>query len=333
MAELFDSYDQVRQAEDVQDIIYNVSPVDNPVCAMSKTLRATGKLHEWSEDELRNARKNAKVEGAAAGDDTSTALFELNNFCQIFDEVARITGTIEEVDKYGRDSEMAYQLEKKYGEMANDEEIAIVGAPSSTGDGSDAARQTAVAGTGTTGGTGGTAREMACVQVQLIAGRNGADLVITSAAGTVAAFEQEILAGHQACYRRGGTPSYMFIPPELALFVADFARGTGRERDFGSTRHIVNVVDLYSSPFGQLEVVLDRFLENTGQASGLATANNIVLGLDMQYLATPVLRATRDYALARDGDADNRQIIRESTVAVLNTDAHFMVDGVSDALT
>ena len=41
----FHTYEQLRQAEDVQDMIYIVSPVDNPVASMSKTIRATGKIH------------------------------------------------------------------------------------------------------------------------------------------------------------------------------------------------------------------------------------------------------------------------------------------------
>ena len=48
----FHTYTQTRQAEDVQDEIYQISPVDSPVASLSKTVRATGKLHEWSEARL-----------------------------------------------------------------------------------------------------------------------------------------------------------------------------------------------------------------------------------------------------------------------------------------
>ena len=47
------------------------------------------------------------MEGADAGSDTSVALTALNNYTQIMTKVAKITGTLEAVDKYGRDSEMA----------------------------------------------------------------------------------------------------------------------------------------------------------------------------------------------------------------------------------
>ena len=127
MAQVDNTYHQTRQAEDVQDVIYNISPIDTPVVSMSKTIRATGKLHEWSEDDLNPAGENALVEGAEAGSDTSKPIVERSNFCQIMGKVAEVTGTIEKVDKYGRNSEMAYQLELRYGELANDQEWAVVG--------------------------------------------------------------------------------------------------------------------------------------------------------------------------------------------------------------
>jgi len=317
----FDSYDQTRQAEDVQDVIYNVSPVDNPVAAMSRTIRATGKLHEWTEDVLQAATKNAAIDGADAGVDQSQAVSELNNQNQIFTKVARISGTLEEVDKYGRDSEMAYQLELRYGEMANDEELAVIGGPNGT-----AAGQIAVVGSSV------AAREMAAIQIQCTNGRNGGTLVVASVAITIAALEAEMLLQHELCYDLGGNPGYLVVPPRVATFIAAFAAAAGRERDFGAGYSVVNVVDLYVSPFGELDVVLDRHAVRSGQDGNVNTDGNMMFGCDFQYLATPVLRATRDFALATTGDAMNREIIRESTCAVLNTDAHFVITAINDAI-
>ena len=70
---VWESYTQLRQAEDVQDEIYNISPIDNPVASMSRTIRATGKIHEWTEDELLPAGKNARIEGDEATGVESTA--------------------------------------------------------------------------------------------------------------------------------------------------------------------------------------------------------------------------------------------------------------------
>lgn len=300
----FDTYTQVRQAEDVQDVIYNISPIDNPVASMARTIRATGKLHEWTQDSLAAAAKNAKVEGAAAGADTSTPVVEKSNYCQIMSEVAEVTGTLEVVDKYGRDSEMAYQLELRYGKLANDEELAIVGAPGGT-------RQVGAA------GTGSTAREMKSLHTQLAAG------VIKDAAAvtTVAALEAMLLDAHQATWALGGRPSYLFTNGTNARHVAAFAHASGRNRDIRNERQLVNVIDLYVSMYGELDVVLDR------------NQDDCFLLLDFNYLATPVLRPTSDWAIAKAGDSDKRQILRESTFAVLNDGAHAMVDNIAASLT
>lgn len=303
-----DTYTQLRQAEDVQDEIYNISPIDNPVCSMSRTIMATGKNHEWTEDVLQGTVKNAKVEGAPAGNDISQPVVERANFCQIMDKIAEITGTMEEVDKYGRDSEMAYQLELRYGELANDEESAVVGDAGGTG------RQVAVAGDAV------TAREMAAIYAQLDAG------VIVDATGftTVAQLEAGMIAAHLATYNFGGNPNYAVTDPLTAGYFASFALSAGRTRDFRNERMLVNVIDLYVSTYGELDVVLNR---------NMTQASNAMLLLDFDYLATPVLRATRDWDIAKLGDSDKRQVLREGTFAVLNSKAHAAVDNIPTNLT
>jgi len=299
----FDTYTQLRAEEDVQDEIYNISPIDNPVCSMSRSIRATGKIHEWTEDSLQAAVKNAQIEGAAAGDDQSTPVVELSNYCQIMTKVAEITGTQEDIAKYGRDSEMAYQLELRYGELANDEETAVVGNPGGTG------RQVAVA------GDSSTAREMASIYAQVDSG----NIVTSAPATTIPILEAELLEAHLAAYNAGANPGYVVTDPSSAGYFAGFALSAGRERDFATGRTLVHVIDLYVSTYGELSVVLDRNMTQT---------SNAMLLLDFNYLATPVLRPTRDWPIAKLGDSDKRQILRESTFAVLNTKAHAILDAV-----
>ena len=286
----FDSYTQIGQAEDVQDAIYRISPVDAPVVSMIKTLRATGKTHEWHQHALTAAGANAAVEGADAPADSSTAVVNKSNFCQIMTKVAEIAGTLEAVDKYGRDSEMAFQLERIYGELANDEEFAVVGSQQAG-----------------TAGTTSVARQMTSFLPQLDASVKKASITTTDG-------EDQILAAHQACYEAGGNPNTLVVSPAGSLIVADFAKASGRQRDIRNERSVYNVVDLYVSPFGELDVVIDRNIES-----------DVALGLDPEYAATCVLRATSDWELAKIGDSMRRQVLRESTLAVLNDKAHFAV--------
>ena len=226
-----DTYTQLRQAEDVEDEIYNISPIDNPICSMSRTIRATGKIHEWTEDTLQATKKNAAVEGAAAGDDISVPVTELQNYCQIMQAVAEVTGSMEIVDKYGRDSEMAYQLELRYGELANDEESAVAGDAGGTG------RQVAVA------GDSSTAREMASIYSQIDSG----NIVDASATTTTELLETNLLSAHLLTYADGGNPGYAVTDPATAGYFASFALSAGKNRDIRNDKTLVNVIDLEST--------------------------------------------------------------------------------------
>jgi hypothetical protein len=290
------TYVQTRQAEDVQDVIYNISPIDSPVVSMSKTIRATGKLHEWSQDDLNAAAENAVVEGAVAGADESKPIVEKSNYCQIMSKVAEVTGTLEKVDKYGRNSEMAYQLELRYGELANDQEYAVVGLQQAK-----------------TAGSASAARKMASFVPQLAAGVK----VDGAAAKTAEEVEELLLSAHLATYMEGGNPSYLVTDPKTAGLVSAMAMAAGRTRDIRNERKIVNVIDLYVSTYGELDVVLDRNME----------AGTMLL-IDFNYAATPVLRPTADWPIAKVGDSDKRQILWEGTYAVLNDSAHAAVTGV-----
>jgi hypothetical protein len=308
MAQVDNTYHQTRQAEDVQDVIYNISPIDTPVVSMSKTIRATGKLHEWSEDDLNPPGENALVEGAPAGSDISKPIVERKNVCQIMGKVAEITGTLEVVDKYGRDSEMAYQLELRYGELANDQEWAVVGT-----------QQTQVDGQATDGDApmfipNPPPRKMTSFVPQL----DASVVVDGSGATTAEEVENLLLEAHLATYMEGGNPSYLVTDPKTAGIVSSFALAAGRHRDIRNERRIVNVIDLYVSTYGELDVVLDRNME----------AGTMLL-VDFNYAATPVLRPTFDSPIARMGDSEKRQILWEGTYAVLNARAHAAVTGVS----
>lgn len=300
----FDTYSQIGQAEDVQDAIYRISPVDSPVVSMSKSIRATGKIHEWHQHELTAAGVNKAVEGADAPADSSTAITNKSNFCQIMTKTAIVSRTLEAVDKYGRDSELAFQLERIYGELANDEELAVNGQPGGT-------RQTGAA------GNGSTARELASLVAQLDAS------VVTDAAAftTIPQLEAAIIQAHKTVYEAGGNPGYLVVDPTNSLYISDFARSANRTRELGNERQIVNVVDLYVSNFGELDVVIDR------------NSDDAVKGLDFEYLATAVLRPTTDWELANTGDSIKRQVLREGTFAVLNDKAHFAIDNVPTDLT
>ena len=320
----YETYDTTGEAEDVQDVIFNVSPVDTPVMSMSRDMRASARLHEWLEDQLSAAAANAAIEGASAAFTTPTPPVAKSNHTQIFQKTAEVSGTLEAVRLYGRDGAMAYELARKYQELANDMELAIVGTPNH---GSGAARQTGTAGT-----SGSAGRQLASLQSQLAAGVviNAEEYLPDSGdvgseldpITTITHLEQTILSANQATYNEGGNPDYMIVPPSHAVDIAGFANAAGRTRDIANERVVVNTIDLYVSPFSsEMSVVLDRNLDSV-----------CILLLDFEYLCNAVLRPTTDWEIAKIGDAERRQILGERTFCVLNSKAHAMVDNIPASL-
>ena len=71
-------------------------------------------------------------------------------------------------------------------------------------------------------------------------------------------FEDEIVDLHQTLYTNGAEPDICMIHPEVANHVSAFMNAGTRRRDAGMGREVVNVVDIYISPFGTLKFVMNR---------------------------------------------------------------------------
>ena len=54
-----DTFDLIGLAEDVEDIIYNISPTDTPAFTMAKRIKATAVNHQWQTDALAAAAATA----------------------------------------------------------------------------------------------------------------------------------------------------------------------------------------------------------------------------------------------------------------------------------
>jgi hypothetical protein len=281
------TYAQVGEVEDVSDIIGLISPFDTPCYSSFRKEDAHNTLVQWQEDSLRAPATNAKVE---ALDPTVIAPYDptvmKSNNTQIFEESAQVSGTMLAVDLYGRANEMDYQVLKKGRELRRDIEFAFVGS-----------QQTAVA------GSSAVARQLASVQALIAAGTTAAN------GGTPRAFtEALVLAVHQLTYEAGGDPGVMMVPPAKAVEVANFAYASGRQRELENDfRTIVNVVDLYVSPFGEMSVVTNKWQNDED-----------VLLLEMDRWFVPTLRPISSTQLAKTGDTDKKLINAELSLGVEN---------------
>jgi hypothetical protein len=303
---IYTTYEQIGLAEDVKDDISMISPVDSPVASMSKNTQATARIHEFQEDELDAIKQNIHLEGSAAGTDNSVPTVMRSVNCQIFKETAEISRTAERVKKYGRASEMNYQTMKRKLAMIRDEESAIAG------DAGGAGRQVGAA------GAAGTERQLTSIYSQV----DAANIVDATAGTTTVQLEGFMVDAMQTLFDGGGNGNYAVTDSLVAGYFPSFALSAGRNVDVVGGE-LFNYVDIYRSQFGSYDVVIDRSMTNTSHA---------ILLMDFEFSETPILDPTQDYALAKDGDRERREIVRESTYALTNSKAAAIVDAIPATL-
>jgi hypothetical protein len=292
---LYTSYDQVGKAEDVSDIISNISPTKTPFVSSIGDDKVTARLFEWQEDSLRAVQVNANLEGFTAADATLTATTSRTNVTQILEKTIKVSMTSDAVKLHGRAKETAYQLAKASEEVKRDLEHAMVGL-----------LQAAVT------GDAATARKFASAASQIHADT-------TTAGGTSALTEAMVLANHQAVYNAGADPSIFMIKPADSIIVANFAAvANTRIRDYGDGTKIVNAVKLYVSPFGELKVVLNRFMKTTN-----------AITYDPAMWKRAVLRNWSRTLLAKVGDNESHMIVGEFSLKHMNQKASGLINALT----
>lgn len=285
----YSSYDTVGRKEDVSDIISNISPTKTPFQSMigSETVHST--FFEWQEDDLRAAAVNAKVEGFDATPVARTPTWKRSNYTQIFSDTFQVTGTVDVVKHYGRAKESAYQAAKAMAALKRDLEFAFVGAA-----------------TAKAAGDANTARYFASYMKQLVATSGTAATTPTqwvkTGGATTLPDEADVLAVQQALYEAGADANTLMVTPVNAVTVAGFvtAAGAKYERDMRTGTTLVNAVDVYVSPFGKLNVVINRFLKD-----------KTTLIFDPEMWKKVVLRPWFRETLAKTGDNLKMMIVGE----------------------
>lgn len=286
------SYDVVGTVEDVSNIISNISPTKVPFQSSIGSENIHQRLHEWQEDSLFDPAANAAIEGADAPAAVQQATVMRSNNTQILTKTASVTGTMDVTRTYGRDSEMAYQLGMRSTELKRDLEYAFVGATQAAVTGSDVA-----------------ARKMASMQSQIDSSVTfwitAADTGSLGGSGGVAAplYEDAIVQTAQQLYTDGADPSMIMVKPADKPIISSWKSGgkVSRTQYVNDTeKRLVNSVDVYESDFGDLRIVMNRYIQSS-----------VALVYEPGMWKKLVLRNWRRTTLAKTGDATNVQILGE----------------------
>lgn len=304
----FDSYDVKGIREDLENVIYDISPEETPFYSSLKKVKASNTYHEWQTDALRSSAANAHIEGDDTTGEARTATTRLGNYTQIFKNAVIIPDTDEGLDKAGRAAEMAYQVLKIAKEQKLDIEKALFD------------NNAYVAGNAT------TARELAGVPAYLktnVANVGTGGAAPTGAVpgatartdGTQTVFTQaDFDTVMQAIWEAGGKPDTVY----LSAFQMNKALGfTGMNNQrstigaaVGGTNAVVNAVDVYVTPWGTVDFVPTR--ENRSRDVFIMQSDMFGVG---------VLRPTKNTELAKTGDSTKRQVLTELTLISKNEKA------------
>lgn len=293
---VYQTYQEVGIKENVSNVITNLSPRKTPFQSAIGNEKVTQPLFQWQEDSLRAPAANAAVEGADASFITVTPTVMRNNYTQILTEAVQVSDRADVVAAYGRKKEFAYQMAKSAAAIKRDLEIAYVNLNSQKSAGSSTVAST-----------------MDGVQAQL-----DSSSVIHSGAsdGTKPLTEALLVQALKAAYNNGAEPNRIMVTPDNSIVLAAFASAAGRYRTItgSDAKTIVNVVNLYVSPFGEQKVEINRWMR---------PGNTFIYEADQWSKVT--LRPWERKNLAKTGDSTKAQLLGEFSLKHKNFKASAMV--------
>ena len=303
----FDSYDANGIREDLENVIYNISPEETPFYSSLKKVSASNTYHEWQTDTLRASASNAHIEGDDTTASAMTATSRLGNYTQIFKNAVTVPDTDEGLDKAGRSAEMAYQTLKIAKEQKLDIEKALFANNARVVGSATAARELAgapswmttnITNTGTSGSD---------------ATGDGTD---ARTDGTQTAFTQaDFDSAMQSIWENGGRPDSVYLSAYQMNIALGFT-GNNNQRSAvqAGDKKVVKSLDVYVTPWGTVEFTPTR--ENRSR-------DVFIMQNDMWSCAA--LRPTKNTALAKTGDSTKRQVLTELTLVCKNEKASGMI--------
>ena len=301
-------------AEDFEDIIFDVSPEDTPLLTMAKRKKATAKLHQWQTDALAAASSNKAEEGADATYATAAGTTSLSNYCQISTKSVDISRTLDIVNKYGRKSEVAFQLMKRGKELKRDMEFTICRNQPSA---STTARATA--GWETMISANLVRSNAAQTTDYSVRGFSAASWTAPEDGSLVTFIEADLTSALGLAWDDGGDSAIIMMSKlNKNRFNAFSGVATKYNEVKGTSQDIISgAADMYVSSYGNHMVKLNRYMRNEA-----------VFCLDPEYISVAYLDGIKKEKMAKTGDSERWLLTVEYALVADNQDAHATIGGV-----
>ena len=306
------TYQSTYNAEDVTDIIMNVSPYDTPALTLCAKHKAEATYTEWPIESLSAVdNANANIEGDDATIDTSTTPTRVGNHTQLMDKTVSTTTTQDAIKKYGAKIEFTRQKVKKGKELKRDMETIML------------LNQARVV------GAAGTAQKMrsmgSWLTTNVSRGAGGASGSATTAATdgtqrnfTEALFKTVIVS---CATNANDMPDTVLAGPANRANLSSQLSGNST-RFYEVKEGTLNAsISVYRSDYGPLKLMMDRFQRERDM---------LLVNTDM--LATRTLEPMQYVDLARTGLTNKGQMWTNFTLEVSNEAAHGVLADLNTAV-
>ena len=294
-ANTFDTYDATGIREDLSDVITNISPEETPFYSACRKTKATNTLHEFQTDTLRASADNAHIEGDETAAEARTATNRISVRTQIFKNAVTVADTSEAVDAAGRAQELGYQVLKVAKEQKLDIERALFLNQATVAGNASTARKLPGAGSWVATNTDKGANEGADPT------GDGSD-ARTDETTTLIAFSQARFDGvMESIWEQGGTPNTVYLSAfQMTKALGFTGNNNQRSQISAEAGKVSNYTAVYLTPWGEVSFVPSRQIRS----------RDVYIMQDDMW-EVPVLRPTKNIALAKTGDATTRQVTTE----------------------
>ncbi len=302
--------------EDLEDVIWDLFPMDTWLLSNLDKVTAENTLHEWLGDNLAAAAANRQIEGDDATFGTIVNAARFNNYQQISRKTFLISGTLEKVKKAGRRSEVARQAMKQMRELKRDMELALIGNQAGTTGGTGTGRSTA----SMESWIGATAASATTATRVVLATVNASATTAPVASGvpgtsptdgttTGALTEANLNFALEGAWQTGGDPTTILVAPFNKKQIDTITGVATRFVDVnrGDEASIVGAANLYVSSFGNHRVIMHRYARDEA-----------ALCLDVDMWAVSFLRRPFTEKLAKTGDGTKHQMLVEFGLVARN---------------
>lgn len=291
--------------EDLENIIYDISPMQT--IFLTRAARGTAKstTHEWLTDSLTAPGANAQIEGDAFSATARSHPSRLKNYTQISTKQIEVTGTSRAVDTAGLDDLFLYHTARAGKELKRDLETMMLDAASATAGVSSSARVAAsvfnwIYDTNHIKLTGQTT-----VTTTPVASGFAKGTGIAGSTSATAFLVTDLNSMLQQAWSTGGETDTILCGPLVYNKISTFTGLATRFRDVSSRQQaqIINAADVYVSAYGAHNIVLSRWVRS-----------DICYALQMDTWSVNYLRPMQTIEIAKVGDADRRLLLCEWTL-------------------